>query len=297
MSHLFGAFARARLRDVNRGLIYNFEKDADGVYVRRRFWITPQAQREQSIGNAITFFFRPSLSQSMHRNALFSATYLAKFILGTLKRRNPKAMLERIKKNRTALRDHLKIVLANAPELAPQAAGILRQRYFARRRLPFVLPPQKNNDFFLFYQTEHAPNPESRVVLHAERDPLGMPRLEARIAFGELDIETVLRTHRLMKRQFEKSGTGELLYDEEALRAKLADDIRHFNSSAHQIGTTRMSADPQDGVVDANCRVHGVDNFFVAGTSVFPTSGHANPTLMLVALALRLADHLKTLPF
>jgi choline dehydrogenase-like flavoprotein len=61
------------------------------------------------------------------------------------------------------------------------------------------------------------------------------------------------------------------------------------------MGTTRMHDDPKAGVVDSHCRVHGVENVFVAGSSVFPTSGHANPTLTVVALALRLADHIKEL--
>jgi choline dehydrogenase-like flavoprotein len=60
------------------------------------------------------------------------------------------------------------------------------------------------------------------------------------------------------------------------------------------MGTTRMSLDPKSGVVDADCRVHGVANLFVASSSVFPTSGFANPTLTILALALRLADHVKT---
>ena len=61
----------------------------------------------------------------------------------------------------------------------------------------------------------------------------------------------------------------------------------------HHIGTTRMHVDPKQGVVDPDCRVHGLSNLYVAGSSVFPTSGYANPTLTIVALALRLADHLK----
>jgi choline dehydrogenase-like flavoprotein len=59
------------------------------------------------------------------------------------------------------------------------------------------------------------------------------------------------------------------------------------------MGTTRMHDDPKQGVVDRNCRVHGIDNLFVAGSSVFPTGGAANPTLTLLALTLRLADHLR----
>jgi choline dehydrogenase-like flavoprotein len=67
---------------------------------------------------------------------------------------------------------------------------------------------------------------------------------------------------------------------------------RHVLDRAHQIGTARMGADEEAGVVDTDCRVFGLENLFVAGSSVFPTSGHANPTLMIVALAIRLADHL-----
>jgi choline dehydrogenase-like flavoprotein len=62
---------------------------------------------------------------------------------------------------------------------------------------------------------------------------------------------------------------------------------------AHTMGTTRMALDPREGVVDANCKVHGVEGLYVAGGSVLPTSGHANPTLMIIGIAIRLADHLK----
>lgn len=61
----------------------------------------------------------------------------------------------------------------------------------------------------------------------------------------------------------------------------------------HTTGTTRMSEDAKFGVVDSNCQVHGVARLYVAGASVFPTSGHANPTLMIVSLAIRLADKIK----
>ena len=303
MSHLSGAFAWAKLRDVDRGLIYDFERHG-GVYVRRRFWISPQAQQREAIGNAIAFFFRPplqlhldaaltGLSPWQSQNALHSAVFLARYLRGVVERRSVRAMMRGVQQDRNMLSKHLSTVLAQTPHLIPQAAAIIRQRYFAKRRLPFVLPPKKDNRFYLFYQTEQAPHPESRVMLHGERDALGMPRLETKIHFTDLDIRTVIRTHYLIRRQFEKTGTGELNYEESALKEKLKDDICNFNSFAHHIGTTRMSRDREDGVVDCNCRVHGVTNLFVAGSSVFATSGHANPTLTFVALALRLADHLK----
>jgi choline dehydrogenase-like flavoprotein len=293
MAHLFGAVATAKLKDNTRGFIYNFEKDREGVYCRRRFWITPEAQKRNQMLNAIAFFFRPPLSHAVHRNALFSAAYLAKFFLSTFKRNSPGKAAAILKERRADIQAHMKIVMADAPGLVPQVVGIMKNRYFAKRRLPFVLPSQKNNYYYLFYQAEHAPNPNSRVELHSERDLFGMPRLLVKIQFTDLDVQTILRTHQLIRNQFEASKTGELIYEQSALLDDVKHEISEFNSSAHQIGTTRMSTDPQQGVVDPNCQVHGVENLFVAGCSVFPTSGHANPTLTMVALAVRLADHLK----
>jgi len=70
-------------------------------------------------------------------------------------------------------------------------------------------------------------------------------------------------------------------------------DTLSYTDASHHIGTTRMSEHPRNGVVDANCKVHGVENLFIAGSSVFPTCGYANPTWSIVALALRLAEHLQ----
>jgi len=96
-----------------------------------------------------------------------------------------------------------------------------------------------------------------------------------------------------MRAQFAATGTGELTYDEAALEAWIDERFHNCNSTAFQTGTTRMAADPRAGVVDAQCRVHGMENLFIAGASVYATSGHANPAFTLIALALRLADHLR----
>ena len=86
-----------------------------------------------------------------------------------------------------------------------------------------------------------------------------------------------------------RTGVGRLAYD----AGRLEEDLLRFGAyGGHHIGTTRMGSDPRTSVVDANCRVHSVNNLFVAGSSVFPTSSQANPTLTLVALSLRLGRHL-----
>jgi choline dehydrogenase-like flavoprotein len=295
MSHLTGINSWATLCDPTQGFVYDLERDGD-VYVRRRFWITEQAQRREGIGNAIAYFSSPYSSLSMYDNALSSVLYLAKFAR-SLKRIPAFNRIDHIHQNRSALLTHLKIVSSKVRSLAPQIIQVVKQRYFVKRRLPILLPRKEdlNNRFELYYQTEHAPNPESRVVLHSDRDSLGMPRLEVRISFTDLDVKTVLQLHRLIKERLRQSATGELLYKEDALEEAVRCHLRSFHSAAHHIGTTRMSSDPIDGVVDKNCRVHGTENVFIAGCSVFPTSGHANPTLPLIALAFRLADHLKAL--
>jgi choline dehydrogenase-like flavoprotein len=137
---------------------------------------------------------------------------------------------------------------------------------------------------------EPAPNPDSRVVLVREGDELGMQRVALDWRLSEIDKLNVRRTLELLGAEVGRAGIGRLkiLFDEED--PAWPDDL---NGGQHHMGTTRMSDDPKEGVVDRNCRVHGMSNLFVAGSSVFPTAGGGTPTLTLTALALRLADHLK----
>ena len=293
MSHLPGAASIAVLRDNTRHFIYDFERDREQVYCRRRFWITADAQRRNRLLNMIAFFHRPPLGGAVHRNALFSCAFLAKFLLATFGRNSPARAAAVLKEHRAALLEHLKVVAADGPRLIPQLAGVINGRYFEKRRLPFVLPPKGHNEYYLFYQSEHSPNENSRVFLHSQRNAFGTPRLAVRVAFTDLDVQSIVQAHGLIRNQFEATKTGHLNYDQTELTEHIKRSICHFNSSAHQLGTTRMSANPADGVVDANCKIHDIENIYVAGGSVFPTSGHANPTLTVVALAVRLADHLK----
>lgn len=134
--------------------------------------------------------------------------------------------------------------------------------------------------------SEQAPNPDSRVTLGEKRDKLGLPQPELDLRLAEIDQRTISRTLQIFDQELRKTDLGRT-------QAHFGDWPSQFVTGNHQMGTTRMSADAQHGVVDANCRVYGMENLYVAGSSVFPTSGSANPTLTIVALALRLADHIK----
>jgi choline dehydrogenase-like flavoprotein len=147
--------------------------------------------------------------------------------------------------------------------------------------------------FHLLTRQEQAPNPASRVTLSRERDALGMPRARLDWRLTELDRRSVRTFYEVLGREAGRAGVGRLQMRDWVLQPDAAPWPASLGGGWHHMGTTRMHPDPRQGVVDANCRVHGLANLYVAGAAVYPTGGCANPTLTLVALALRLADHLK----
>lgn len=142
---------------------------------------------------------------------------------------------------------------------------------------------------FFMNELEQAPNPASRVRLIEDKDALGMPRVQLEWRLSAIDKRSARRANELLAQALGRAGLGRL-------QILLSDDDEQwppeFGGGRHHMGTTRMHEDPRHGVVDAHCRVHGLANLYLAGSSVFPSVGAANPTLTLVALALRLADHL-----
>jgi choline dehydrogenase-like flavoprotein len=158
--------------------------------------------------------------------------------------------------------------------------------YMWTRRARAALPRRAGEETrVVVYFCEQPPRPESRVTLSAEQDALGVNRLVLDWRIADEVVRSVMRLQELLGIEIDRRGVGQLVPGEGAPR---------FTDASHHIGTTRMSNDPKRGVVDADCKVHGVANLYVAGSSVFPSSGHANPTFTIVALALRLAEHLRT---
>ena len=140
------------------------------------------------------------------------------------------------------------------------------------------------------YWAEPEPNPDSRIYLSKERDALGQRRSVLDWRLTDRDTRNIRTFLHLFATEVGQAGIGRLRIDPRVE----ADDLQPvLSGSYHHMGTTRMHSDPRRGVVDANCRMHEVANLYIAGSSVFPAAGHANPTLTIVALALRLADHVK----
>lgn len=176
--------------------------------------------------------------------------------------------------------------LAVASQLPDIAHGLYRRK--VKHRPPIT----KADRIELWCLTEQLPDPDSRVTLSDQKDALGMPLSKLNWKISNQERRSVQRLSHLIVQEFQRLG----LPQPDLADWLNADDNwqSHFIERAHPTGTTRMSAIPQDGVVDANCQVHGVEGLFIAGSSVFPTAGHANPTLMIVAMAIRLADRLKS---
>lgn len=141
-------------------------------------------------------------------------------------------------------------------------------------------------DYFLM--SEEAPNPDSRITLSDRTDAFGRPQAHLDWRYTQADWDSLMGSAAGFGRSLGAQQMGRLCWP-----VGSETFVAGFSPSRHHMGTTRMSVDPAQGVVDADCRVHDCANLYVAGSSVFPTSGLVNPTLTLTALAIRLADHLK----
>jgi len=146
--------------------------------------------------------------------------------------------------------------------------------------------------------SEQAPNPQSRVMLSPEKDALGQNQTLLDWRLTDLDKKTYVEMAKSLAAEFGRLGIGRIQapkwLEESSLDFFAGDFSRRLETARHHSGATRMSDDAKTGVVDKNCKVHGVANLYVAGSSVFPTIGYSSPTYTIVALAHRLADHLKT---
>jgi choline dehydrogenase-like flavoprotein len=138
---------------------------------------------------------------------------------------------------------------------------------------------------------ELAPDPDRRVRLTTARDALGMLRAQLDMRIADSDFAHYRETIKELGRQLLAAHTGMIRLNRKTREGWLS----VLNWGNHHMGTTRMHADPRQGVVDADSRVHGIANLYIAGSSVFPTYGASNPTMNMIALTLRLADHLRGL--
>jgi choline dehydrogenase-like flavoprotein len=291
MAHVESRIADVHFTTDPAATVAGHERDDAGVYVRRRFTLSPEAQRREGLPNVALWLVNPRLSDAAHRNGFLSLVYLllrspigGRFVADAIRQSHLRVPTS------STVRDHVDNVVREMAGSLRAAGRFAYERFLRRgRKLPGFSMRSDENRYPILYHAEHLPSWHSYVELSDVRDEVGMPRLATHLAFAEADVAAVERVHRLLDASLRSQGLGhvEFLYDDVAAAVR-----RGVFGGRHQIGTTRMSALPEDGVVDGDLAVHGHDDLFVLASSVFPTSSQANPTLMLVAMALRLAAHL-----
>lgn len=286
MCHIAGNVGRLRVHGPTSDVRHGYEIAPEGVYCRRRLSVVASAQRRLGLLNAVARLHFPPIPDPAHGSGVLSGLYLARpFIRYEYGRRlhgaPPAAPAQGLR--------HLLNVLRDAPQTAAFLTHWLRRRTWSPRKFPSVILSNRSNRFSLEVQGEQRPDPASRVVLGERVDALGMRRLRIDWRYHPEDIASLDRTLQVIACELARCGVGRLEVDRDRLEEDL---LAHGAYGGHHLGTARMGLDPRTSVVDADCKVHEVDNLYVAGSAVFPTSSQANPTLTVLALALRLAQHL-----
>jgi choline dehydrogenase-like flavoprotein len=291
MAHLVGEVADIRFADGAMDRAYDFFQDGRGSYARRRFIPSDHAQREHRLPNVAFWPVVPPVADAAHGSGLLSVVFLA-MAIGPIGRR---LVAEAIRRYHAPpgvpWMPHVRNALLDLPDAVAGSMGFLWRRYARTPAIPGFFVRNRGRIYGWSYHAEHFPKADSRVWLGSETDRLGMPRLHVDLRFDQADAEALFRAHELARVWFAKTGLGELRYRQptEDTPAAILATAQH---GTHQIGTVRMARSPAEGVVDADLCSFDVGNLYVASSAVFPSSGQANPTLTIVALAARLAAHL-----
>lgn len=294
MCHAENTLGRLRLTPADRPVTLDFEVTRDGTYVRRKLSVSEAAQRREGLLNTIFRLHYPLIADPAHGSGVLSAMYLVKdAILPEYRRKLATIEIAnrgKMKRDAGFWARHMANVVLDAPGVLAFGQKWLRKRTFASRKLPFVVVKSRDGSYPLDINAEQVPNPDSRITLSDQRDAYGLPRLKVDWRLHQADVDSLVRTMRVARDAFARSGVARLEFDDNTIEAEMRASTP---VGGHHIGTARMADSPRKGVVDADCAVHGVPNLYIASAAVFPTCSHANPTLTIVALALRLADHLK----
>jgi choline dehydrogenase-like flavoprotein len=288
MCHVAGTMGSLRVDLPADTVWHGYDVAPDGTYCRRRISLRPEVQKQLGLGNAVFRLHHPRIADPRHRTGPLSAIFLGqKFISYEYAKR---LVSDTPPTAATWLRHALNA--ATDPFSTASFLGHwLRHRTLAERKFPSIIIRPRANLFSLDFHAEQAPNHESRIGLGASRDSFGNRQVRIDWRYSRQDVETVARSFDLLRDDLNEQSIGQLALasDEPDIETVVRRDGAY---GGHHIGTTRMAPGPASGVVDRDGKVFGVNNLYVAGAATFPTSSQANPTLTIVATALRLAEHL-----
>ena len=260
----------------------------DGVYSRRMLRLSDAVQRQHRLLNLAAALWYPEPGDPTHSDALLSTFALVRAAMARGRMdwkstgiHSRYAQIENVPR-------HMANVSRGLPAVGGYGAMWVRKRWLSSRALPSFMASPATGVMRLRFDAEQSPDAANRVRLSRERDEFGVPRLSLAYRVSAGDRESIGRSLALIGSELERLGVGrvELPAAEETVA-----DVP-LGDGTHQLGLTRMAADPHHGVVDASCRVHGAPNVLVTSSSVFPTAAAVGPTLTIVALAIRAADEL-----
>jgi choline dehydrogenase-like flavoprotein len=268
MEHIFINAGSYLCSDVAQSMSFHFpthaQLDGHDVVARSGFSVTPAIARSQRLLNG-AIFFHPAYES----HDVFDSPEIRALLEIRDKLRGRAVPGGYLKRAMRILRSPGKLAIA------------VSRRAFVRERRQ-----RRWRTRALFECAAHGDN---RVSLCSERDRLNRPRVRLRWQLTKLDLYSVRQTHALLDKALRAAGLGQF-------ECRFPTDLswqQAAEPAKHHLGTTRMHSEPAYGVVDGDCKVHGVPNLYIAGGSVFPTGGFANPTLTIVALAVRLAAHIR----
>ncbi|AVA25702.1 FAD-dependent oxidoreductase [Rhizobium sp. NXC24] len=284
MGHLAGQIAQIEFTTKEHAERYLFKRTSTGTFVCNRFQPGPKLQRTLKLPN-IAFWPTNRRAAFGEADAALSLLYLWN---------SKKAVVHKAtwgEADRSRYYNVLQNVLRHPIGATFSALELLRQKYGVAE--PYLVLRRPDLKYGLRYHGEQIPSSSNRAFLKPEQDADGQFKLEVSFRYLPQDISGTLNAHLALDRWLKERKIGKLIFDtapehlEEHIDAQAKDGY-------HQIGLTKMGVDRKHAVVNHNCRIIDIDNLYVAGSCIFPTSGQANPTLPAVAFAVRLADHLVT---
>jgi len=283
--HIAGNLGKLTVLGATSNVRHGYEVSAEGIYCRRRFALTADTQKKIGAGNMVARLHFPKIVDPSHKIGVLSGLFLAKNFISY-------EYGKRLKDGRSSLAIYLKHfanIILDPIDTVKFLHHWITKRTLAKRKFPSVILSNKSNQFTFEIHSEQYPNPDSRITLINETDTLGMRKVKVDWQYLPEDIESVRRSLKLFVQEINQSGLATFEFNDD----QLEEDLTRFGAyGGHHIGTTRMGTAPETSVVDAHCKLHNVDNLYIASASVFPTSSQANPTLTIVAMSLRLADHI-----
>jgi choline dehydrogenase-like flavoprotein len=281
MGHLTGAIASIQFHNRQLAEHVLFRRTANGTYMRGRFQLNAMTQMKERLLNTVMW---PQNYEHLADGALDGASAVYQLLRFRAQGNGKEtSQWQGFSRARAA-----SAILRHPGQAVRSCHNLIKNRLL---RYPHFFVPNATNTYWLRYHAEHSPLFDSRVRLANERDELGLQRLQVDYRYCDADFRSVVNSHMLLDKALRDANVGRLSFF--GSPAELLQQVRgQAIDGYHQIGLTKMSSERRSGSVDVNCKVHDLQNLYVAGSSIFPTSSQANPTLPAVAFALRLASHL-----